>query len=121
VTTYLAITEVVDNVKDEFDLWYAVIIGFPGVVAAVLAYYGQQKAKQRWNRQAKQSDEIHYQVKNDHPSNFRDDLDELKRIVQEGFQNIHKSFSEVHVDVSGVREELRTERLERIAGDKNRL
>lgn len=109
--TILAVAEVVDNVKDGFDLWYAFIIGLPGMAAAVLAFYGQRKAKERWTRQEKQSDEIHFQVKNDHPSNFRDDLDDLKRIVQEGFRNIH-------IDVNGLREELRTERVERIEGDR---
>ena len=114
MTTYLAATEAVDTIKDEFDLWYAFILGFPGLVAAVLAFYGQQKSKKRWARQARQSDEIVFEVKNDHASNLRDDLDELKSLMQHGFRDTRQ-------DISGLREELRTERLERIAGDQNRV
>lgn len=56
---------------------------------------------------------IENQVTNDHPDkpNLRDDIDKLTALVTEGF-------SETRKDIHGLREEMRTERIERIEGDR---
>lgn len=89
------------------------IAGLPGVIAAYATYYGQQKAKERWAKAEKKSDEIHYEVKNAHNTNLRDDIDIIRSEISAGFTETRK-------DISGLREELRTERIERIEGDRNK-
>lgn len=105
--TVLAIADVLQDAKDGIDLWYAFIIGLPGLVAAIGVIYGQHKAKERWSRQEKQGDEIREEVKNNHAENLRDE--------------ITRGFREIRADISGLREELRTERVERIEGDKREV
>lgn len=60
-----------------------------------------------------QLEDIKEQVKNSHGTNLRDDIDGLAKLSREGFFSIHR-------DLHGIREELRTERNERIEGDLNR-
>ena len=57
---------------------------------------------------------IEEQVTNEHSTNLRDDIDRISRLVAEGF-------SETRRDVRELREEMRTERLERIEGDRRGL
>ena len=57
-------------------------------------------------------DEVKDQVVNSHPeTNLRKDIDKLTSLVAEGF-------SETRKDIHGLREEMRTERIERIEGDR---
>lgn len=58
--------------------------------------------------------EIKEQVCNTHDTNLRDDLDEIRDLFLEGL-------SEIRRDIGGLREELRTERVERIEGDRLRI
>lgn len=68
----------------------------------------------RGNRQDLKA--IRYQTENDHDpakSNLRHDIDGIRDAVHEGFNDIRK-------DIGGLRSELRTEREERIKGDRHR-
>lgn len=61
-------------------------------------------------RRGKTLGAIENQVTNAHDTNLRDDIDRLTILLTEGFTETHK-------DIRGLREELRTERVERIEGD----
>lgn len=101
------VIQALDEARDGFDLWYAFIIGLPalaGVFATLLVTLsGQKKAKQRWREQSEKADMTLFQVKNDHTENLRDE--------------ISNGFNRVMRDISSLREELDTERRERIEGD----
>ncbi|AZV00825.1 minor tail protein [Mycobacterium phage Malec] len=77
-----------------------------GVVAPVLL--------SSHRKQTKELGVIKEHVANSHTTNLRDDIDELNRMVREGFTETRK-------DIGGLREELRTERIERIEGDRLRV
>ncbi|MGB0877557.1 MAG: DUF2746 domain-containing protein [Mycobacterium sp.] len=62
-------------------------------------------------RHGKTLGSIENQVTNAHETNLRDDIDKLGRMVTEGFAETRK-------DIHGLREEMRTERIERIEGDR---
>lgn len=62
-------------------------------------------------RHGKTLGSIENQVTNEHSTNLRDDIDGLGRLVTEGFAETRK-------DVRELREEMRTERIERIEGDR---
>ena len=93
---------------DWHDVLTYLIVGLPAIIAAVAAFKHQNK---QLGEQTAIAEQTLYEVKNDHRSNLRDDLDDLSKAIKEGFR-------EIHVDISGLREELRTERLERIDGDR---
>ncbi|UJD20960.1 hypothetical protein SEA_HARRYHOUDINI_32 [Mycobacterium phage HarryHoudini] len=65
-------------------------------------------------KQNKTLETVREHVANSHKTNLRDDIDDLSRLVREGF-------AETRRDIGGLREELRTERIERIEGDKLRV
>lgn len=113
--TVLAIGEAIQGAKDGFDLWYAFIIGLPALagVFATLAVTlkGQQKARYRAASLEEKAEQTLYEIRNGHRTNLRDDLDDLKRLMMDGFKETRK-------DINGLREELRTERIERIEGDR---
>lgn len=81
------------------------LIGAVGVViAALLAIRGNRDGAA-----------IRSEVVNGHgdgPS-LRDDVDELRKLITDGF-------TEVRRDIGGIRHEVRTEREERIEGDRRR-
>ncbi|AVR76800.1 minor tail protein [Mycobacterium phage Fameo] len=81
----------------------AAIGAIPATIAAFAAWRSNQKVKQ-----------THYEITNDHGTNIRHDIDDLAASVREGF-------SEMRKDIGGLREELRTERIERIEGDRLRV
>ncbi|AHJ86397.1 hypothetical protein 40AC_33 [Mycobacterium phage 40AC] len=78
-----------------------------GVIAPVMLTRSNKE-------QSKELGVIKEHVANSHTTNLRDDIDELSRMVREGF-------AETRRDIGGLREELRTERIERIEGDKLRV
>lgn len=86
------------------------IVGIPAIIAAlagfVLAWRDLRSTKSGVTG-------VLEEVKNDHRSNLRDDIDDLTRSIHEGFKSVHQ-------DIAGLREELRTERVERIEGDRDR-
>ncbi|AMS01735.1 minor tail protein [Mycobacterium phage Brocalys] len=105
---------------DGIDLIGLLIIGLPSTIAAigtgivgVLTVRGQRKGRERARQIDAKTDEIHEQTVNTHDTNMRDDLDEIRDLVRDGFKQVQR-------DIGGLREELRTERLERIEGDKRR-
>lgn len=93
------------------DVIVYVIVGLPAILGAVAAFRHQNKTL---GKQTAIAEKMLYEVKNDHRSNLRDDIDALAAQISDGFKNIH-------TDIHGLREELRTERIERIEGDKRRL
>lgn len=113
-----------------------VIAGLPGVIAAAATWYGQQKSKERWDRAEKKSEQIHYEVKNAHATNLRDDIDlihadlkSIKDLKSRSDSLVHQKIDSVsealmselrflHSDISVLRERLATERQERIEGDR---
>jgi Protein of unknown function (DUF2746) len=113
---------------DGIDLLGLAIIALPPTITAAAAFaavvIGQRKASTHRLKEKKATEEIgknvavvRQEVKNSHEENLRDDLDKkfagLERMVREGFKSVGR-------DIGGIREELRTERIERIEGDKRR-
>ncbi|BBC53833.1 putative minor tail protein [Mycobacterium phage PP] len=97
------------NPDDWMDvLALAIMAGFSfaGVVVPVLL--------NNHRRNAKTLGDIKEQVSNSHETNLRDDIDELAKAVRDGFK-------ETREDISGLRRDLRTEREERIEGDRLRI
>lgn len=94
--------------EDWNDVLVYLIVGIPSIIAASAAFLHQKKQLRNSNDLAEQT---LYEVKNDHRSNLRDDIDELTLAVKDGFRD-------VKTDLAGLREELRTERIERIEGDR---
>ena len=97
--------------SDSGDLLAYLIIGLPAIVAAFAAFFHQKK---ELRSQRDIAEKTLYEVKNDHGSNLRDDIDGMSAAIRDGFK-------EVHVDIHGLREEIRTERIERIEGDRRRM
>lgn len=87
----------------------------PFIIPTALVWWGQHRAKENRKRDKPVLAEIHEQTVNSHKGkdNLRDQIDRLEAVVTDGFQ-------QVQTQLNGLHEELRTERLERIAGD-NRL
>lgn len=94
--------------EDWHDVLAYLIFGLPAIIAAVAAFNHQRKSLRGTQQMAEQT---LFEVKNDHRSNLRDDIDDLTIAVKEGFRDVKN-------DLAGLREELRTERLERIEGDR---
>lgn len=99
--------------SDGIDLAAYFIIGLPALIAACAAWYGQRKTREHTTELNQKADATLYEVRNDHRANLRDDIDDMKQLVKDGFADTRK-------DIHGLREELRTERLERIEGDRQR-
>lgn len=88
----------------------------------------QKVTNRRVSANADKIDEVHEQVRNDHPRlpNLRDDIDAISEMVREGLDNIrgdirgvHKDISQLHGSIGGVRRELHEE-IERLTrADRN--
>ena len=102
--TYLAIEQLIQDAKDQWDLWYAFIIGLPALAGAVLTYYSHKKSNRRWDAQDAQHQLLVEEVKNSHRENLRDE--------------ITRGFKEIREDIRNLRDELHVERKERIEGDR---
>lgn len=96
--------------QDMQDVLVYFIVGLPAIIAAVAAFRHQNK---QFGKQRQISEQTLHEVKNEHKSNLRDDIDALALAIKDGFH-------EVRCDISGLREELRTERIERIEGDRRK-
>jgi hypothetical protein len=94
--------------EDTNDLLAYLVVGLPGIITALAAFRHQNR---QLKGQRKLAEQTLNEVKNDHRSNLRDDIDDLAKSINAGFR-------EVKSDISGLREELRTERIERIEGDR---
>lgn len=97
------------NPDSALDLVAYLIVGIPAIIAAVAAYM-KQRQELKSHRQV--AEQMLYQVQNEHRSNLRDDIDDLALAVKEGF-------SSVRHEMNGLRDEIRTERMERIEGDRS--
>ena len=95
--------------EDWNDVLVYLIVGLPAIIGAVAAAHHQQRKAINGTRDL--AEQTLYEVKNDHRSNLRDDIDDLTVAVREGFKGMH-------TEIAGLREELRTERIERIEGDR---
>lgn len=80
---------------------------FSAAIPTALVWWGQWKAKRVTKPMIK---EIHHQVKNSHKTNLREDMDRIEGLLADGFSRVDRQ-------LEGLRDDLRTERLERIAGD----
>jgi hypothetical protein len=101
--------------------WEVALLAFIslcGVLTVVLpVWLGQRK-------HGRQLGEIRDQVSNDHDTNLRDDIDDLVSAVNRAIERVgdlKTDVSDVKRDIGGLREELRTERVERIEGDRLRV
>lgn len=103
------------NTPFDVDNWMDVIaylvIGLPALVAAVATWHNQSKYRERFNKHEASQQAVLDEVKNSHETNLRDDIDALA-------DSIDRGFTEVHHQIDGLRAELRTERVERIEGDR---
>lgn len=95
--------------EDWHDVLAYLIVGLPAIIAAIGTSFFHQRKELKVQRRI--AEDTLYEVKNEHRSNLRDDIDDLAVAIKEGFNNVKS-------DISGLREELRTERLERIEGDR---
>ncbi|ALA48138.1 minor tail protein [Mycobacterium phage Phlei] len=57
------------------------------------------------------------QVSNDHQENLREEITRNFKEIRQEFADFRK---EIHDDITGLRADLRTERIERIEGDKRK-
>lgn len=90
------------------DSWMDVILL---VLIALIGTAGATIPTVMSRRHSKTLGAIENQVTNAHDTNLRDDIDRLTILLTEGFTETRK-------DIRGLREELRTERVERIEGDR---
>ncbi|ASR77136.1 minor tail protein [Mycobacterium phage MyraDee] len=99
------------NPETFLDLIPYFLVGLPAIIAAWATLRGQHKTKAMHQENKEATEALRYEVTNDHSTNIRHDIDEIHALISGGFHEVRK-------DIGGLREELRTERLERIAGDR---
>lgn len=109
-----------DGWMDFFLLVVIALIGMAGTTLPVLISRRQNKAL---DTHGKTLDTIQDQVVNNHPdTNLRDDIDKIAEKIDTRVHHLAKvveaGFHETRKDIAGIREEMRTERLERIEGDR---
>lgn len=91
------------------------IIALPAIISAVLA--GIALWRQRTTD--KKVDDVKADV-HCRPTPMRGDLDDLREDLDTMREEQRRGFLQMSRDIGGLREELRTERVERIEGDKRR-
>ena len=110
----------------------AILAAIGSLIGVVVTVRGQKRGSQRWSHDREKLDEIHEETVNSHKgkTNMRDQLDALEQKVDrvavgvtslqqgQGAHNI--AIRDLKRDIGGIREEIRTERKERIEGDKRR-
>ncbi|AFV51156.1 minor tail protein [Mycobacterium phage 20ES] len=90
------------------------LVAIPSILAAVLGVRNSKLNKIQHRENRGQIEELKYEITNDHGTNIRHDIDAIHELVRDGF-------AETRRDIGGLREELRTERIERIEGDRLRI
>lgn len=129
-----AAAEVAYKPDDGIDLLGLLIIYAPAWLPALgtlaVVVHGQRKGRDRRNEDRAVLADMHEkvevvkrEVKNDHPDdqNMRDQIDRIEQAVStqgEDIREIRQRQIEQGRDIGGIREELRTERKERIEGDE---
>ena len=106
------------NPDSWMDVVAYLIVGVPAIIAAVSALRTNQavdlarKTHEVANAaQTKTVDAVLDEVKNDHKTNLRDDLDQIRDMI-------HNGLSDIQQDIREIRSDIRTERVERIEGDR---
>lgn len=100
------------NPDSWMDFLLLVLIALIGLAGTTLPVVISRRQNKTMDKHGKTLDNIEDQVVNDHEeTNLRDDIDKLTALVASGF-------SETRKDIAGLREEMRTERVERIEGDR---
>lgn len=99
------------NPDNWLDVIAYMVIGLPALIAALATWYQQSEYRQRFSKHEASQQLVLDEVKNSHKTNLRDDIDALGVAIDKGF-------AEVHTQINGLRAELRTERVERIEGDR---
>ena len=102
------------NPDNWIDLVAYLIIGIPATVAALATYRASRRQQKDHKAQKEVADQTLFEVRNDHPTNLRDDITDISICISEGF-------AELRHEVGVLREELRHERVERVEGDRRRL
>ncbi|QBI97273.1 hypothetical protein KD930_gp29 [Mycobacterium phage Kevin1] len=107
----------------------AILAAIGSLISVVVTVRGQKRGRRRWSHDREKLDEIHEETVNSHKgkTNMRDQIDALEQKVdliavgvtalQQGQETHNVAIRDLKRDVGGIREELRTERKERIAGD----
>lgn len=102
------------NPDSWMDILAYCILALPATIAAVATVRGQRKQRSMHRENRRIGQQTLDQVANTHESNLRDDIDALTDSIRDGFSDVRR-------DIGGLREELRTERVERIEGDRNHI
>lgn len=98
------------------------IIALPSIISAVLAGIAlwRQKTTDKKVDDVKAGVQETNRSVNCRPTPMRGDLDDLREDFDTMREEQRRGFQAVSRDIGGLREEIRTERLERIEGDKRR-
>lgn len=99
------------NVDNWMDVIAYLVIGLPALVAAVATWRSQERYRARFTIHEASQQAVLDEVKNSHKTNLRDDIDALGAAITKGFIDVNHQ-------IDGLRAELRTERVERIEGDR---
>ncbi|QGJ87759.1 hypothetical protein SEA_BIANCATRI92_32 [Mycobacterium phage BiancaTri92] len=94
-----------------FDLIPYFLVAIPSILAAALAFRNTKLNRVHHQENRGRIEELKYEITNDHDSNIRHDIDAIRDMVRDGFQETRR-------DISGLRSDIRTERRERIEGDR---
>lgn len=100
------------------DLIAYLIVGVPATIAALATWRSQKGSIKIWARHESSQKEVLNEVKNDHATNLRDDIDGLADAINKGFANTNEHIHNLNKHIHGLRVDIQTERSERIEGDK---
>jgi hypothetical protein len=106
------------NPDNWYDLLAYLIVGLPACVAAIGAWRGLKGNTKSHKFLEKTSKEVLNEVKNDHATNLRDDIDGLAVAIREGFSHTNEQIHHLNQHIHHLRVDVQTERTERIEGDK---
>lgn len=106
------------NPDNWYDILAYLIVGLPASIAAIAAWRGIRGNRKSHDFLEKSSKEVLYEIKNDHPTNLRDDIDGLGLAIKEGFRHTNEQIHHLNQHLHGLRVDIQTERTERIEGDK---
>lgn len=105
------------NVNDWYDVMVVALIVVSGWITTLITIYmGQKKAHASHADLHSKVDEVKQQVANGHTTPLRQDMDEMRGILQiiwEELHTIRRDIHSVHSDMTGIREELGVERTAR--------
>lgn len=96
---------------------YLTLILIAALTFSVPAYFANRKVRQHTEEVKKSATdiaEIKHHTVNDHKTNMRDDLDEMRDLILAGFAESRREFQLVH-------EAINLERRDRIEGDRIRI